>query len=52
MGIILTKGTCRMFKDSLGGGEVKVKYKQPYGAGGVVTVPLKPKSIRALFGKN
>ena len=51
MGIILTKGTCRMFKDSLGG-EVKVKYKQPYGAGGVVTVPLKPTSINALFGKH
>ena len=39
------------FKDSLGG-EVKVKYKQPYGAGGVVTVPLKPTSISALCGKN
>ena len=51
MGIILTKGTCRKFKDSLGG-KVKVKYKKPYGAGGIVTVPLKLTSIRALFGKN
>ena len=51
IGIILTKGTCTKFKDSLEG-EVKVKYKQPYGAGGVVTVPLKPTSISALCRKN
>ena len=51
IGIILNKGTCTKFKDSLGG-KVKVKYKQPYGAGGVVTVPLKPTSISPLCGKN